>query len=55
MTNEEVLRIATEKRTFVDAIRERRWKTSGCGPKHPEELHNIIIEGRKENCKALNS
>jgi len=34
-----------EKRTLMDAIRGRRWKMVGHALRHPEELHNIILEG----------
>lgn len=38
-TNEEVLRTVGEKRTLIEAIRERRWKMVGHAMRHPEELH----------------
>jgi hypothetical protein len=47
-TNEEVLRTVREKRTLIDAIKERRWKMVGHVMRHPEELHNIILEGMIE-------
>jgi len=34
-----------EKRTIIDAIRERRWKMIGYALRHPEEMHYIILEG----------
>lgn len=43
-TNREVLRTVKEKRTYIDAIRAWRWKMVVHAPKHPEELHNIIIK-----------
>lgn len=39
-TNEEVLRIANEKRRFVDAIRGRCWEMIRHASIHSEELHN---------------
>jgi len=40
-TNE--VRTVKEKRTFMDAIRARRWKMVGHALRHSEEMHNIII------------
>ncbi|KAL4132882.1 hypothetical protein QTP88_009959 [Uroleucon formosanum] len=51
-TNEEVLRTVGEKRTLIDAIRGRRWKMVGHALRHPEELHNIILEGMIEGKKT---
>lgn len=28
----------------MDLIRKRRWEMVGHTPRHPEELHNIIIQ-----------
>jgi hypothetical protein len=50
-TNEEVLITVGEKRTLIDVIRERRWKMVGHAMRHPEELHNIILEGMIEGEK----
>jgi len=44
-TNEEILGTVKEKRTFVDAIKARRWKMVGHALRHPAELHNIIKVG----------
>lgn len=41
-----------EKRTFIDAIRARRWKMVGNALRFPEELHNIILEGMIERKKT---
>jgi len=41
-----------EKRTLIDAIRERRWKMVGHALRHPEELHNIRLEGMIEGKKT---
>lgn len=42
-TNKEVLGIVKEKRTFMNAIRTRRWKMVGHALGDPEELLNIIL------------
>lgn len=50
MTNEEVFRTATGKRTFMGAIRERRWKTSEHDPEtcgRAERYGREVIEGKK--------
>ncbi|VVC44876.1 Hypothetical protein CINCED_3A025687 [Cinara cedri] len=51
-TNEEVLRTVEEKCTLIDAIRARWWKIVGHALRHPEELHNIILEGMIEGKKT---
>jgi len=51
-TNEEVLRTVVEKRTLIDTVRARRWKMVGHALRHPEELHNIILEGMIEGKKT---
>lgn len=43
-TNEKVRKNAKEKRTFVDAIGTRRWKTIEPIPRYPQEQRNIIIK-----------
>jgi len=44
-TNEEVLRTVGEKRTLIDTFKARRWKMVEHALRHPELLHNIILEG----------
>jgi len=39
-----LLRTVGEKRTLIEAIRERHWKMVGHVMRHPEELYNIILE-----------
>lgn len=45
-TNEEVLRTVKRKLRFIDAIRAGHWKTTRPAARRPEELHNIMVEGR---------
>jgi len=51
-TNEKVLRTVGEKCTLKDAIGGKRWKIVGLALRHPEELHNIILEGMIEGKKT---
>jgi len=37
-----------EKRTLIDVIRGRSWEMVGHALRHPEELHNIILNGLVE-------
>jgi hypothetical protein len=41
-----------EKRTLIDAIRRKRWKMVEHSLRHPEELHNIILESMIEGKKT---
>lgn len=55
-TNKDVRETVNEKRTFMIAIRAERWKMIGYTLRHPDELHNIIVEGMilmEENCRTI--
>lgn len=47
-TNEEVVITVTEKRIFVDMIKGSHCKMIVYSPRHPEELHNLMLEGMIE-------
>jgi len=50
--NQDVLEIVGEKRSLVDSIRGIKWKMIGHTFRHPEELHNTIIEGMIEGMRS---
>jgi len=43
-SNQDILEIIGEKRLLVDSMRERRLKMIRHTLRHPEELHNAIME-----------
>lgn len=47
-SNEDILRTIDEKRTLINTMKRRRWQMIGHALRHEDELHNLIIEGMKE-------
>jgi len=52
ITNEEVLRFVREKHTPIETNKKRLLKMIRHALRHPEEIHNIILDGMIEGKKT---